>query len=253
MKPRKRIVETVAMAALVLLARATSATPLAYDEAISGDLGDTFPATQFTLDVGSNTISGTTHFFSTLVSDDTDFDDFAFVVPVGTHLTGITFGFETVGIPGNTSLVRNIAWTTGMRFRVCRFLETRRLTSLGRLPCTRSPAACRSTPGRSLWRKWDSRRPLRAGGRRAIPGRWMSSPTPRSRNRRRCACSGPASLASGSGVVVSRADNSIALGDLGQATRVVCTARNERPWYSSEPCTHRNDCTSMKSRGPRSC
>jgi len=134
MKPRKRIVETVAMAALVLLARAASATPLAYDEAISGDLGDTFPATQFTLDAGSNTISGTTHFFSTLVSDDTDFDDFAFVVPVGTHLTGITFGFETVGIPGNTVARSEYRLDNGNAFPSLPFLGDETIDFLGASP-----------------------------------------------------------------------------------------------------------------------
>jgi hypothetical protein len=73
-----------------VVARA-GATPIAYAESSSGDLGSTLPAPAvFALDVGVNTVSGTSHYgpqFST------DFDSFAFSIPVGTRLTRIGYSF----------------------------------------------------------------------------------------------------------------------------------------------------------------
>src|SRR4051812_38147432 len=78
---------------LLLAARLAYAIPVTYNEGVSGDLGETFPATVFTLDVGSNTVSGTTSFGFNGVAF--DFDQFAFVVPVGMHVTDITYAFAT--------------------------------------------------------------------------------------------------------------------------------------------------------------
>ena len=100
----RRILETAALVAFVLFARLSAATTIAYDEAISGDLGDTFPATAFTLDIGSNTIMGTTHFFAN-PGVNSDFDQFALVVPVGLHVTDITFAFQTQTLPGTNTTV----------------------------------------------------------------------------------------------------------------------------------------------------
>jgi hypothetical protein len=94
----KATVFIVTISAVLLAARLGYATPIAYDEAVSGDLGATFPATLFTLDVGSNTITGTTHATSTA-----DFDEFAVTVPTGMHLTDITYAFTTTPFDGTTS------------------------------------------------------------------------------------------------------------------------------------------------------
>src|SRR5262245_46295881 len=82
---RSHLVRFIGCVAVLLVARVGSATPIAYDEGVSGDLPPSYPAPLFTLDVGSNTVKGTTHL--TLVNTSVDFDDFAFVVPVGTHVT----------------------------------------------------------------------------------------------------------------------------------------------------------------------
>jgi hypothetical protein len=74
-------------------ARLAYSTPITYNEAVSGDLGDAFPATVFTLDIGANTVVGTTSFGFNGVAF--DFDQFAFVVPAGTHVTDITYAFAT--------------------------------------------------------------------------------------------------------------------------------------------------------------
>ena len=69
--------------------RPADATPISYSEAVSGDLVAALPApTAFTLDVGVNTVSGTTHFLP-----DLDGDSFAFSVPVGMVVTNVSFAF----------------------------------------------------------------------------------------------------------------------------------------------------------------
>jgi hypothetical protein len=75
------------------------ALPLSYSEAASGDL--TFPSPAFTLDAGSNTISGTTHFSVNEPGRprlDTDFDSFAFIVPTGLQVAGISLSFVTTAV-----------------------------------------------------------------------------------------------------------------------------------------------------------
>jgi len=85
---------TAILSVLLLLgmSSAASAAPFTFSEAVSGDLCCIPPLpTVFLLDVGVNTVAGTTHF----ASDAADADDFAFQVPVGTRLTAISFGFVT--------------------------------------------------------------------------------------------------------------------------------------------------------------
>ena len=72
-----------------------AATPISYSESVSGDLVAALPApTAFILDVGVNTVSGTSH-------DDPgslDPDSFAFTVPVGMVVTNVSFAFvRTMG------------------------------------------------------------------------------------------------------------------------------------------------------------
>jgi PEP-CTERM motif len=66
-----------------------AATPISYSESVSGDLVAALPApTVLTLDVGVNTVSGTTHLLP-----DVDGDSFAFSVPVGMVVTNVSFAF----------------------------------------------------------------------------------------------------------------------------------------------------------------
>src|SRR5688572_24973154 len=82
--------------ASLLLPTRVLAVPLSYSEALAGDL--TFRSPAFLLDVGRNTIAGTTHFDVNSPGRprfDTDFDSFAFSVPTGLQLAGISFSFAT--------------------------------------------------------------------------------------------------------------------------------------------------------------
>jgi hypothetical protein len=74
---------------------------------VSGDLGTFLPSTQFTLDAGANTVSGTSHFFGPTSS--TDFDSFAFVVPAGMQLVGLSYSFVMTPLP---STIESDAKTT---------------------------------------------------------------------------------------------------------------------------------------------
>ena len=105
MRSRIRTLQLASLIGLVLFAQVARATPVAYDEAISGDLGGAFPATAFTLDVGANTVKGTTHFFTS--NSNVDFDQFAIVVPVGMQVTDITYAFQTQTLPGTNTIVAN--------------------------------------------------------------------------------------------------------------------------------------------------
>jgi len=80
----KRIIVLVACL-LAGLAACANATPVAYNEAVSGDLCFCLPFALFTLDIGANTVSGTTALH--------DVDDFVLAVPAGMELTDITFAF----------------------------------------------------------------------------------------------------------------------------------------------------------------
>jgi hypothetical protein len=102
MRPSRWIVGVVGVLSVLMFARVGHATPIAYGEGVSGDLGTSPLFTQFTLDVGSNTIKGTTH-GSGGFPPSFDSDAFAFVVPGGMHVTNITFAFSTTTSGGATS------------------------------------------------------------------------------------------------------------------------------------------------------
>jgi hypothetical protein len=93
----------VVMLAMVGLARPASATPINYQESVSGDLPTSLPAAPafvFLLDVGVNTVSGTSHFNV----DGADGDSFAFTIPVGMELTNISYAFVRGGDATSGSL-----------------------------------------------------------------------------------------------------------------------------------------------------
>ena len=75
--------------ALGISVTAAQATVITYDEAISGDLSGSGVLTTFTLDVGTNTVTGA----ESVVSHEPlviDFDSFAFVVPSGRQVVSAT-------------------------------------------------------------------------------------------------------------------------------------------------------------------
>ena len=74
------------------------AAPIAYDEAVHGDLPDNDPElggfTPFTLDVGSNTVSGST---SEVLGPFLDPDAFSFIVPAGMEVTSAAVSLSRIG------------------------------------------------------------------------------------------------------------------------------------------------------------
>lgn len=92
MKLRTAVFRAACGLALLACGRTASAAPLAYDEAISGDLG--YPYQTLNLDAGLNSIRGTvtwdiTHRFE-------DFDSFFFVVPERMELTSFAFTLSPI-------------------------------------------------------------------------------------------------------------------------------------------------------------
>jgi hypothetical protein len=91
----------VVMLVMLGLVRPASATPINYQESVSGDLPDSLPvpaAFLFPLDVGVNTVSGTASLdFSNANNAIHDIDSFAFTVPVGMVLTDISYAFVRSG------------------------------------------------------------------------------------------------------------------------------------------------------------
>jgi PEP-CTERM motif len=83
------------------MSQAAFATPFAYSEVASGDLGQFLPSAKvFALTPGDNTVSG--HFFQTLNGSAVDIDAFAFSVPLGDTLTSISFEW-TISTTGNVT------------------------------------------------------------------------------------------------------------------------------------------------------
>lgn len=91
-------------AAAAACAGAALADPVAYDEAVSGDL-DEFPSTVLVLGTGENTVAGT----MTLGSLTADLDTWAYRVQSGQVLTGAWLSFATTqegsGLPFTTATV----------------------------------------------------------------------------------------------------------------------------------------------------
>jgi PEP-CTERM motif len=87
----------VVMLLMTVWVSPAGATPISYSESVSGDLVSALPApTVFILDVGVNTVSGTSHFVPGL-----DPDSFAFTVPVGLVVTNVSYAFvRTIGGTG---------------------------------------------------------------------------------------------------------------------------------------------------------
>ena len=77
---------------LVTVNNPASAAPLFYDEAISGEVDQTYATSPFLLDLGVNQILGTTGCC-------VDFDSFAFDIPAGLQLTQVNLLFRVTDDP----------------------------------------------------------------------------------------------------------------------------------------------------------
>lgn len=83
----------LSIACLATIATATAAysTPVAYQESTSGDLNGWGAMTIFTLDAGTNTVSGR---IGTSSGGAFDFDSFSFIIPHGLALTSLQLVFN---------------------------------------------------------------------------------------------------------------------------------------------------------------
>jgi len=77
-------------AATLFATSLVSAAPIHYDEAVDGDLS---LSTTLTLGVGDNTVAGTFNSSGSAFGQ-ANFDDFVFVVPIGTELIAVTVTLE---------------------------------------------------------------------------------------------------------------------------------------------------------------
>jgi len=89
---RTRIFTTIIALLAALAVSPGHATPLAYNEAVSGDLPESAPFPVLPLDVGVNTVNGTSFVnFPVGGPNSADFDSFEFSVPANTRLVWITY------------------------------------------------------------------------------------------------------------------------------------------------------------------
>ncbi len=97
----------IAGACFIIAAEPTVATPLSYDEAISGDLPGGAPFPVLPLDVGVNTVTGTSDFdAASSASLSADFDDFEFTVPASTQLVSVGFASNVTSVSGSPAWMR---------------------------------------------------------------------------------------------------------------------------------------------------
>jgi len=111
------LVSAIALSTIALVtALAVQATPFSYSEPVFGDLPG-IPPSAFALDVGSNTIEGTTHFAPNFVDHhfDADVDSFAFVVSGGISLSSISLAFATT-TDNASQAITNLELCTGISF-----------------------------------------------------------------------------------------------------------------------------------------
>ncbi len=88
--------------ALTFFAFSASAAPIAYSEAVSGDLPETGVLPTFTLDFGINTVSGT---YGQDANENLDFDSFAIIVP-----SGLSVLFGDLTLTDNTGDMLTATW-----------------------------------------------------------------------------------------------------------------------------------------------
>ena len=120
------------IALLAAISPQASASPIAYDEGISGDLSASLPGTLLAFDVGVNTIKGSIlNQPSTLQAD---FDSFAFSLGVTTHLAGVTYAFDTTPNAGTTVATASYVLDDGNSFQVLPYLSTATINLLGASP-----------------------------------------------------------------------------------------------------------------------
>lgn len=93
----------VAVVLSVLAVTPADAAPVHYQESVSGDLVEMGALKTMNFDVGANTVSGS-QFFDARNGSTADFDQFKFVVPVGTQLVGISLAATMTDVIGQLTL-----------------------------------------------------------------------------------------------------------------------------------------------------
>ena len=82
------------------------AAPLQYDESVSGDLPESAPFPVLLLDVGVNTVSGSSYLNEAAQPYSADFDSLEFTVPAGTQLNSISYASTVTQLIGTPNTVR---------------------------------------------------------------------------------------------------------------------------------------------------
>ncbi|HEV2716172.1 MAG TPA: PEP-CTERM sorting domain-containing protein [Terriglobales bacterium] len=96
---RRHLILVCLVLGMGAIAGNATASPISYDEGVSGDLSGDFPLLLLSLGVGANTVTGA-QFLNLSGQVTADFDSFAFSVPAGTVLSSITYAFSTTVTPG---------------------------------------------------------------------------------------------------------------------------------------------------------
>jgi hypothetical protein len=100
-------VALIAAAGFAVITVPAVATPLNYNEAVSGDLPGGAPFPVLPLDVGVNIVTGTSDFDAPSPgSISSDFDDFEFTVPTGTQLVAFDFASNVTSVSGSPTWMR---------------------------------------------------------------------------------------------------------------------------------------------------
>ena len=133
------------IALFVGAATQASASPIAYDEGISGDLSQSLPGSLFAFDVGVNTIKGS--ILNQPSTAQVDFDSFAFSLGAGTHLTSATYAFITT--PNATTIAASAGFVldNGNTFPVLPYLSLDSVDLLGASPVSVFGGALPLGPG----------------------------------------------------------------------------------------------------------
>lgn len=143
---RTSLIATVALVILLSTSAVSTveATPITYNESVSGDLSTSLPGTLFAFDVGVNTVSGSIAFLNV---PGADADSFAFSIPAGTELTQILYGFVLSANAGTTAAGAGYNLDTGNGLPVVPLLGTTSINLFGSSPVLLFGAALPLGPG----------------------------------------------------------------------------------------------------------
>ena len=111
-----------------------NATPITYAESVSGDLEVLCPCSNvFAFDLGINSVSGAS--FQNTNPSMSDFDSFAFSIPVGMQLTKVTYSFNPT-FSGAGSAADRFVLDLGNTFPIAPFISDEIVNFMASSPVT---------------------------------------------------------------------------------------------------------------------